>query len=219
MDFARQQRDPTRHIVGIAFVILIHAFVIWALLSGLGQKVIEVVKKPMTAKIIEEIKPPPPPPPTPPPPPKRVIEPPKVVIEQPFVPPPEIPVPAPQAPVIANVAPTPPPEPVAIAPPVIAAPPAPAPAKPAIRQGVSCSKRDAPTFPREAIRAKVQRGRVNAILTIDEKGNVAEVKIASSDPPRVFDRAVQDTLSEWKCVGEGSRYQASVEINFTLKDE
>ena len=219
MDFARQQRDPARHLVGITFVILIHVLVIWALMSGLGQKVIEVVKKPMTAKIIEEIKPPPPPQPPPPPPPKRVIEPPKVVIEQPFVPPPEIPVPAPQAPVIANVAPTPPPEPVAIAPPVIAAPPAPAPAKPAIRQGVSCSKRDAPTFPREAIRAKVQRGRVNAILTIDEKGNVAEVKIASSDPPRVFDRAVQDTLSEWKCVGEGSRYQASVEINFTLKDE
>ena len=53
MDFARQQRDPTRHLVGIAFVILVHALVIWALLSGLGQKVIEVVKKPMTAQIIE----------------------------------------------------------------------------------------------------------------------------------------------------------------------
>jgi len=142
------------------------------------------------------------------------------VIEQPYVPPPEIPVPAPAAPVIANVAPTPPPEPVAIAPPVVVAPPAPpAPAKPAIRQGVSCSKRDSPSFPREAIRAKVQRGRVNAILTIDEKGNVAEVRIASSDPPRIFDRTVQETLADWKCVAEGSRYQASVEINFTLKDE
>ena len=45
------------------------------------------------------------------------------------------------------------------------------------------------------------------------------VSIASSEPPRVFDRAVQETLAEWKCVGEGARYQASVEINFTLKDE
>jgi outer membrane biosynthesis protein TonB len=45
------------------------------------------------------------------------------------------------------------------------------------------------------------------------------VRIASADPPRVFDRAVRDTLSEWKCVGEGTKYQASVEINFTLKDE
>jgi len=59
MDFARQQRDPARHMVGIAFVILVHALVIWALLTGLGQKVIEVVKKPMTAQIIEEIRPPP----------------------------------------------------------------------------------------------------------------------------------------------------------------
>jgi periplasmic protein TonB len=67
MDFARQQRDPTRHLVGIAFVILIHALVIWALMSGLGKKAIEVIKKPMTATIIEEIKPPPPPPPPPPP--------------------------------------------------------------------------------------------------------------------------------------------------------
>lgn len=66
MDFARQQRDPTRHLIGIAFVVLVHALVIWALLSGLGQKVIQVVKKPMTAQIIEEIKPPPPPPPPPP---------------------------------------------------------------------------------------------------------------------------------------------------------
>jgi protein TonB len=138
------------------------------------------------------------------------------------VPPPDIPTPTPPpAPVIAAVAPTPPPEPVAIAPPVVIAPPAPPapPAKPAIRQGVSCSKREAPTFPREAIRAQVQRGRVNAVLTIDEKGNVSDLRIASSDPPRVFDRAVRDTLAEWKCVAEGSKYQASVEINFTLKDE
>jgi protein TonB len=144
------------------------------------------------------------------------------VIEQPYVPPPEIPPPAPVAPpVIANVAPTPPPEPVVIAPPpppqVAIAPPAPPP-KPAIRQGVSCSKKDAPSFPREALRANIQKGKVNAILTIDEKGNVADVRITSSEPPRVFDRTVRETLSEWKCVGEGEKYQASVEINFTLKD-
>jgi len=95
----------------------------------------------------------------------------------------------------------------------------PAPPKPAIRQGVSCMKQDKPSFPREAIRAQVQKGRVNAILTIDEKGNVTEVQIASADPPRVFDRVVRDTLAEWKCVGEGVKYKASVEINFTLKDE
>jgi len=94
----------------------------------------------------------------------------------------------------------------------------PAPPKPAIRQGVSCTKRDPPSFPREAIRAQVQKGHVDAVLTIDEKGNVSDVRIVSSSPPRVFDRVVRDTLSDWKCAAEGAKYQASVEINFTLTD-
>jgi periplasmic protein TonB len=218
MDFARQQRDPTRHLIGIAFVVLIHALVIWALFTGLGKKAIEVIKKPLTATIIEEIKAPPPPPP-PPPPPKKMVEAPKVQPPpQPYVPPPDIPVPTPPSePVIAAVTPAPPVEPVVIAPPpVIEAPPPP---KPAVRQGVSCPKRDAPTFPREAIRAKIEKGKVDAVLTIDEKGNVYEVRVVSADPPRVFDRVVRETLIDWKCVADGTRYQASVEINFTLKDE
>ena len=33
MDFARQQRDPTRHMIGIGFVILVHILVIWALFA------------------------------------------------------------------------------------------------------------------------------------------------------------------------------------------
>jgi len=138
---------------------------------------------------------------------------------QPYVPPPDIPPPvAPTQPVISaptTVAPT---EPVVIQPPVVEAPPAPPP-KPAIRQGVSCPKRDAPTFPREAMRAKVEKGKVDAILTIDERGNVNDVRIVSADPPRVFDRVVKETLTEWKCVADGTKYQASVEINFTLKEE
>ncbi|MGC1818590.1 MAG: TonB family protein, partial [Casimicrobiaceae bacterium] len=95
----------------------------------------------------------------------------------------------------------------------------PAPPKPAIRQSVSCSQRESPPFPRDAIRREIRKGKVVAILTIDGKGNVSNVDITSSQPPRVFDRAVRDTLSGWKCVGEGTPYKASVEINFTLKDE
>jgi len=109
-------------------------------------------------------------------------------------------------------------EPAVIAPPPVVAAPAP-PAKPAIRQGVSCPKRESPTFPREAIRARVEKGKVDVVLSIDEKGNVTDVRITGSEPPRVFDRVVRDTLVEWKCVADGTKYQASVEINFTLKDE
>src|SRR5215471_14331488 len=90
MDFARRQRDPTRHMVGIALVILIHILVIYGLVTGLARKAVDVIKKPLTATIIEEIKAPPPPPP----PPKKIEVVPKVLAPvQPYVPPPDVPVP------------------------------------------------------------------------------------------------------------------------------
>lgn len=224
MDFARQQRDPKRHLIGIAIVVLLHALVVWALLVGVGKRAIEIIKKPLTATIIEEIKPPPPPPP---PPPKKIIpEQPKVrPPPQPYIPPPDIPVPPPiTPPVIAAPTVTPPPEPVVIAPPpppVVAppAPPAPPPAKPAVRRGIVPIEREDPVYPREAIRAGVDKGRVLARLQIDENGSVTEVNIVSSHPPRVFDRAVRDALIKWKFKADGEKYVGEVEVNFTLKDE
>jgi protein TonB len=214
MDFARQQRDPARHLIGITFVILVHAIVIYALVTGLARKAVEVIKKPLTATIIEEIKTPPPPPP--PPPPRKIIEPPKSQpIVQPYVPPPDIPVPTQQAePVISAPTTTPPTEPVVIAPPVVA-PPAP---KPAVRKGLVPVEVIKPEYPREAIRAGVQSGKVVCLLDVDEKGNVTEVKIKSAQPPRVFDREVINTLMRWKFIPDGEKYVAEVEVNFTLKD-
>jgi periplasmic protein TonB len=219
MDYARQQRDPTRHMLGIAVVILVHALVIWALLSGLGNSVIQIIKKPLNATIIEEVKLPPPPPP-PPPPPKKIVEMPKAPpppIDT-YVPPPDIPTPAPTtAPVITAVTPTAPTEPHVITPPP---PPVVAPApKPAIRRGITRISGDDPTYPREAIKAQVAKGRVVARLQIDEKGNVTEVNIISAEPPRVFDKAVRNALEGWKFKAEGEKYVGEVEINFTLKDE
>ncbi len=219
MDYAKRQRDPTRHLIGIGFVVLVHALVIWALLTGLASRAIQVIKKPLNATIIEEIKLPPPPPP-PPPPPKK-IEPPKVQVPvQPYVPPPDIPPPvAPTEPVIAAPTPVVPTEPVVIAPPpppVVVAPPAPAP--PAIRKGVACPTREEVSYPREAIRKHIEKGRVEAIAAIDEKGNVVDVQIAASEPHGVFDRAVREALSNWKCTADGTKYKASIEFNFSLKD-
>ncbi len=115
MDFARQQRDPTKHMLGIGFVVLVHVLVIWALLSGLGRTVVEVIKKPLNATIVEELKAPPPPPP----PPKKIVEAPKVKPPpEVYVPPPDVPPPVTQeAPVITAVTPTPPVEQHVIAPP------------------------------------------------------------------------------------------------------
>jgi len=222
MDFARQQRDPARHLIGIAFVILVHGLVIYALVTGLARKAVEVIKKPLTATIIEEIKAPPPPPP--PPPPKKIVEPPKVQAPvETYVPPPDIPVPTPTQtePVISAVTPTPPPEPHVIAPPppppVVVAPPAPPP-KPAVRRGIVRLSGGDPVYPRLAIRAGIEKGRVIARVMIDEKGNVYEVIIVSAEPPRHFDKAVIEALSTWKFNAEGEKYVGEVEVNFTLKD-
>jgi protein TonB len=213
MDFARQQRDPTRHLIGITFVVLLHVIVIYALVTGLARKAIEVIKKPLTATIVEEIKLPPPPPPPPkkieipktPPPPQQV-----------YVPPPDIPVPAPPSePVISAVTPTPPVTPPVIAPP---APPAPPPPKPAVRKVYNHISGDPPTYPREAIKAGVDHGHVLARLDIDEKGLVTDVRIVESNPPRVFDREVIRALAQWKFEPDGTKYIGEVDVNFSLKD-
>jgi periplasmic protein TonB len=216
MDFARQQRDPTKHLIGIAFVVVVHAVVIYALLTGLARTVVEVIKKPLNATIIEELKAPPPPPP----PPKRIVEAPKVQAPvETYVPPPDIPVATTQeAPVISAVTTTPPPEPFVIAAPPVEAPPAPAP-KPAVRRGITRLSGEDPTYPRPAIKAGVAKGRVVARVHIDEKGNVSEVIIISAEPPRHFDRAVIDALHTWKFRAEGEKYVGEIEVNFTLKDE
>jgi protein TonB len=215
MDFARQQRDPARHLIGITFVVLIHAIVIYALVTGLARKAVEVIKKPLSATIIEEIKAPPPPPP--PPPPKRIVEPPKAV-QQPYVPPPDVPVPTQTTePVITAVTPTPPTEPVVIAPPappVVEAPPP----KPAVRRGITPIFRVEPVYPREAIKDNITGGKVVARLQVDEKGLVTSVTIVEANPRRVFDREVIRALSQWKFQAEGDRFVAEIEVNFTLKD-
>ena len=219
MDFARQQRDPTRHLIGIAFVILVHALVIYALVTGLARKAVEVIKKPLTATIIEEVKLPPPPPP---PPPKKIVEAPKVQAPvETYVPPPDIPVPAAPttAPVISAVTATPPPAPHVIAPPpVVVAPPPPPPPKPAVRRGIARLGGEDPVYPRSALRANVGKGTVLARVMIDEKGNVYEVRIVKADPPRHFDQAVIDALMTWKFHAEGEKYVGEVEVNFSLKD-
>ena len=122
MDFGQEQRNPGKHMVGIGVVLGLHVLLGWALLNGLAQRMVEVIKGPIETKIIEEVKPPPPPPPENLPPPPKFAPPPPS-----FVPPPEVVVNPPPtvAPVITTTTVAPPPAPVRIAPPPVAAPPAP----------------------------------------------------------------------------------------------
>lgn len=218
MNFAQRQRDPRKHLVGLTAVILFHGFIVYALLTGLAKKVVEVVRAPIETKVIEEIKKPPPPPEVVVPPPPKLEAPPP-----PFIPPPEvqIAVPPPPQPTITAVTPVAPPAPVVIAPapPVVAAPAPPAPPAPAVvSAAVVCSNFQAKmgdaSFPREAARAGLEKGEVLVQFTLSPNGEIKNVKALKSSHP-IFARAATKIVSEYTCAGQGQ--DVLVNVPFTYK--
>jgi protein TonB len=200
VDFAQQQRSPSRHLVGFGIVIVMHILLGWALVSGLARKVVEVIKAPIETKIIEEVKPPPPPPENLPPPPKFAPPPPS------FVPPPEVvvaPPPAP-APTITTTQIVPPPAPpVAIAPPPapVEAPPAPPPppapvARAAVIDVSTCQK---PSYPTAAAKAEAT-GSTRIRFTVDGSGKVTKAEVEQpsgrSREHRLLDQTAVNALSQ-----------------------
>ena len=118
-DYASRQRKPTKHLVGLGLVVVLHLLLFWAISSGLARAVVKKIQGPVEAVLLEDAKPDIPPPP-PPPPPKNLPPPPA------YVPPVDVVVSnaAPSANAIAAVSATP--QPVApAAPPAPPAPPAP----------------------------------------------------------------------------------------------
>ena len=213
MDLGQEQRNPGKHMVGIGVVLGLHVLLGWALLNGLAQRMVEVIKGPIETKIIEEVKPPPPPPPENLPPPPKFAPPPPS-----FVPPPEVVVNPPPtvAPVITTTTVAPPPAPVRIAPPPVAAPPAPpappppppAPppppppprvaAKPAIGNVAACAPKNE-DYPAAAIRAEAT-GTTRIRFTVDATGKLSNAEVVkaagSSREHRQLDRVALSKLSE-----------------------
>ena len=209
MNYAERERNPAKHLPSIGAVVLLHIVIGYALVTGLARKVVEVLKAPIETKIIEEIKKPPPD--TPPPPPPKLAPPPP-----PFIPPPEINIQIPQAaqaPTITTVTTTPPPPgPPAVIQPQVVAP------QTAVRREYKASYRVDPQYPRQAITQNISSGRVVAHVVVAPSGAVTEVRIISSQPPRVFDREVIRALSQWKFNPEPVGFIGEYEIIFNLKD-
>ena len=122
--------------------------------------------------------------------------------------------PAQPAPTPVRVAePTPPPVQVAAAAPTArAAPPKAEP--PALTTLATPTFRAQPEFPREAIRQNVEIGTVRAKLTIGANGDVTNVAILGSSPPRLFDRAVTTSLLQWKFNAGADGRSYTTEVNF-----
>ena len=216
-NYRYQPKDPSKRYTGIIFVVVLHAQLGYALVSGLARKGLDIIKKPLEAVVIQEVIIPPPPPP--PPPPKKIEPPPlapKVVAPPPpFVPPPEVAPPVSAAPSIAAVA-TPPPEPVVIAPPpppVVVAPPAPPKAPPKTDIGVACPTQVPPEMPRKAIQDGTA-GVVRAQALIRD-GVVKEVTILSG--PRIFHAAVRGAMLQYKCTAEPGDVLATQEFGFKIE--
>ena len=225
MDFSKRQSDPRRHVVGLTVVILFHVAVVYALVTGLAKKVVEVIRAPIETKVIEEVRKPPPPPEVVVPPPPRLEAPPP-----PYIPPPEVQIaaPPPPQPTITAVTPTPPPAPVAIVPappPPAPAPPAPPPAAPpapppTVTAGVACSNYTSVMgdagFPRDAIRQGLDKGEALIQFTLTASGEIKDVKAVRASHP-IFARNSIRIVGEYKCQGQGRDVTVTVPFGYKLE--
>ena len=91
----------------------------------------------------------------------------------------------------------------------------PAPAK-EVAPALTVISREPPEFPRDAIRAGIESGRVRARLSINAAGGVSEVVIVEARPVRVFNRAVTEALLRWKFNPGTDGRTFETEINFKL---
>jgi protein TonB len=221
MDFSQKERNPAKKFGGLAAVILLHLFIVYALVSGLARKAVEVIIQPVETKLIEEIKPPPPPPdlPPPPPPPKMVAPPP------PFIPPPEIQINTPPPPVntitaVSNVKPDNPVMPTPRAP--VAAPVAPAPAPaapPVVVAGINDLNSCKPDYPRASLIAE-ETGVTRVEFTVSPTGQLVDAKIKKTSGSRNLDRAAVSGLSRCKFnpgTQDGKAVQSTFSVEYVWK--
>lgn len=203
-NYAQQQRDPRKHLIGLSAVIIFHALLIYALANGLARKVVDALKAPLTVNVIEEIKPLPVPPP-----PKTALPPPKLSAPPPpFVPPVEVAVatPAP-APVITTSR-----APVESAP---LAPPAP----PVVNAAVACPNyaavRSQVPYPRQAERLGLS-GDVVIEFTVSGNGQIKDVTVVRSSH-NVFTQAATQAVGQLNCIGQGHDIRVRVPFGFRLE--
>ena len=199
MNFAQRQADPRRHIVGMTVVVLFHALVVYALVTGLAKRVVDVIRAPIETKVIEEIKRPPPPPEI------------------------QIATPPPPAPTITATTPTPPPAPVVIAPappPVVAAAPAPVAPPAPVSAGVVCSNYQSVmgdvAYPREAQRQGIEKGDALIQFTLSPTGEVKDIKVIRASH-QIFARNSMRIVGEYKCQGQGREVTVQVPFGYKLQ--
>ncbi|MDE1149489.1 MAG: TonB family protein [Azospirillaceae bacterium] len=217
MPYTSKQSSNSR-LIGIVATVLIQAGLVYALVNGLANKVVEVVKGPVETKIIEEIKPDTPPPPPPPPPPHVDVQPP------PFQPEVEVQIDNPPPPPIAVTTSTRPPTPTPPTQAVVAPAAPPAPPAVNVKLDTSTFQRYQPEYPQASIRLS-EEGRVEFSAYCDADGRITEAKILKTSGSERLDNAVlkQAAAGRWKCTsaqqdGKAVPAWGNFAYRFQLKD-
>ena len=213
-DYASRQRKPTKHLVGLGLVVVLHLLLFWAISSGLARSFVKKIKGPVEAVLLEETKPDIPPPP-PPPPPKNLPPPPPA-----YVPPVEVAVAAP-APANAIAAVSATPQPVAPVVPTVTAPVAP-PAPPvrvaAVVNSANCEKPDYPS----ASRRLEEEGTVSLRFLVGVDGKVIQAEVDKSSGFRRLDEAARAGLAKCQfkpATVDGKPEQAWASMKYTWRLE
>ena len=189
-------------IIGIAFVIALHAAALMLLLIPAVAPKAEVEKERNVLVTLVDA----PPPQDKPPPPIKELSPPK---PSPVPPPPEAP------PVdVAEPRPT-----DVFTPPAPPAPPAPV----AVIQAsvdISSKNMNPPRYPPAAARAGIE-GEVILVIDVDANGNVTNVSVEKSSRNRDLDRAAMEAARKWRfnpaqSGGQKAAGRVRVPVNFTL---
>ncbi|PTQ13001.1 energy transducer TonB [Sphingomonas oleivorans] len=188
MAYADQSSMSTRKLVSIGLVVLLHALLGYAFMTGLAFNVVKQVAKDLkTFDVVEEPPPPEETPPPPPPPDAPPVQPPPMVAPPPIVQPPVV-----MAPPVQTVQVAPPPviTPTApVAPPAPPAPPAaPAISKAAAARGNPGSWVTTDDYPPSAIRNEEQ-GTVGLTFEVNAQGRIENCRISSSSGSSTLDDA------------------------------
>jgi periplasmic protein TonB len=213
-DYASRQRDPRRHGLGIALVVVLHVLFFWAIQSGLMQTVTRKAQVVVDAMLLTEDKPSLPPPPSKnlPPPPKNAPAPPA------FVPPVDVPVAAPPAAnAVAAVSHAPQPS-------VPAAPAAPSgPRSESVRTSavVNAAQCEKPEYP-SASRRLEEEGTVHLRFLVGVDGKVIQAEVEKSSGFRRLDEAARAGLSRCQfrpATVDGKPEQAWASMRYTWRLE
>lgn len=214
-DYASRQRKPTKHLLSLGLVVVLHMLLFWAINSGLAQSFVKKIQLPVQAMLLEERKPDlsPPPAPSAPPPPKNLPPPPPS-----YVPPVDVPVSAPPAVnAIAAVANTPQPP----------APPSPAPVSTApaapVRVGamVNAANCEKPEYP-SASRRLEEEGTVSLKFLVGVDGKVLQAEVDKSSGFRRLDEAARAGLAKCQfkpATVDGKPEQAWASMKYTWRLE